>query len=466
MSAAPVGEPLFWNFQRLQAENVTKETLRSRLAAWDRLSSRSFLVVQPGVFRPLSTITLMPCSSGMRSTLSPTPAAHCIQEPVRDGEEMTGWKAGPTQPTEPAFRQAATCNNSNPPATFSCVRVSLSRSPTFSCGRGQGEGSDAPPEPPPSAARDSAAPIKVGFIVGPTGIGKTAVALAVAERLGAEIVNADSRQVYRGMDIGTAKPGPAELARVRHHLVDVRSPGQPLDVAQFRNLARAAIAEVAARGRPVLVTGGSGLYLRVLRFGIFDGPGAAPEVRRALLQTAAEHGVEYLYDELRGIDPPAAARLEPRDLYRIVRALEVFRVTGLAMSRHQAAHGFNRPEYDTLTIGLRMDRERLYRTIGERFDAMLTAGLVGEVRALLEAGYTPHIPPLSTIGYKHIAAFLQGGTTLEAAIELAKRDTRRLAKRQLTWFRREPDVVWIDVDGGAEQAYTRFAEFFAAPAEP
>jgi tRNA dimethylallyltransferase len=147
-----------------------------------------------------------------------------------------------------------------------------------------------------------------------------------------------------------------------------------------------------------------------------------------------------------------------------VRAIEVFRLTGVAMSRHQAAHGFNHPEYDTLTIGLRMDRELLYRVIDERFDAMIAAGLAGEVRALLAAGYTPHVAPLSTIGYKHIAAHLKGEVTLEAAINLAKRDTRRLAKRQMTWFRRDPDIVWIDVEGGVEQAYNRFADFFAAPA--
>ena len=311
---------------------------------------------------------------------------------------------------------------------------------------------------------EKSAPIKVGFIVGPTGIGKTALALEVAERLGAEIVNADSRQVYRGMDIGTAKPGPRELARVRHHLVDVRAPGDPLDVAQFRALARTAIAEIAARGRPVLVTGGSGLYLRVLRYGIFAGPSAAPAIRGELIDAAARHGVEYLYEELRRIDPAAALRLEPRDLYRIVRAIEVYRLTGVAMSQHQAAHGFKRPEYDTLTVGLQMERARLYQAIGERFDAMIAAGLAAEVEALLAAGYTPHAPPLCTIGYKHIAAYLQGATTLEAAVELAKRDTRRLAKRQLTWFRRDPEIVWIDAQRGAEHAYRLFADFFAGAA--
>ena len=304
----------------------------------------------------------------------------------------------------------------------------------------------------------------MGFIVGPTGIGKTALAMEVAERLGAEIVNADSRQLYRGMDIGTAKPSAAELARVRHHLVDIRSPGEPLDVAQFRALAGAAIAEAAGRGRPVLVTGGSGLYLRVLRYGIFRGPGASPSIRAALLEDARGRGVEYLYDELRRVDPAAARRLEPRDLYRIVRAIEVFRVTGVAMSRHQAEHGFARPQYHSLTIGLRMERERLYRQIERRFDAMVAGGLVDEVRALLEQGFTPHAPPLSTIGYKHIAAYLAGEGTLEWAAQLAKRDTRRLAKRQMTWFRRDPEIVWIDAEGGAEQAYSLLAAHFNAPA--
>lgn len=330
---------------------------------------------------------------------------------------------------------------------------------------GQGEDGRAEQGPFPTTRATTETPrVKLGFIVGPTGIGKTALTLEVAQRLGAEIVNADSRQVYRGMDIGTAKPGAAELARVRHHLVDIRNPGQPLDVAQFRALAGAAIAEIAARGRPILVTGGSGLYLRVLRYGIFSGPAAAPAIRNELLQAATRHGVEYLYDELRRIDPAAARRLEPHDLYRIVRAIEVFRLTGVTISQHQAAHGFARPEYETLTIGLRMDRARLYQAIEQRFDAMMAAGLVAEVRALLAAGYTPHAPPLSSIGYKQVAAYLRSECTLEAAVETAKRDTRRLAKRQLTWFRRDPEIIWIDAGSGAEQAYTLFAEFFRGAA--
>jgi tRNA dimethylallyltransferase len=315
-----------------------------------------------------------------------------------------------------------------------------------------------------TAAPPVAPGTKVGFIVGPTGVGKTALALEVAERLGAEIVNADSRQLYIGMDIGTAKPTAAEMARVRHHLIDVCSPGEPLDVAQFAAMAREAIAQVEAAGRPVLVTGGSGLYLRVLRYGIFAGPRAAPEVRHELLQAAQCHGVEHLYDELRRIDPAAARRLSPRDVYRIVRAIEVFRITGVAMSNHQEQHGFARSQYKSLTIGLRMERGRLYEAIDRRFDAMMAAGLRQEVSALMEAGYSPDAAPLSTIGYKHIAAYLRGNSTLEDAVAMAKRDTRRLAKRQMTWFRNDPDIVWIDAEGGAEQAYSLLAEFFSSSA--
>lgn len=309
--------------------------------------------------------------------------------------------------------------------------------------------------------RGSQPPIKAGFIVGPTGTGKTALAIEVAQRLGAEIVNADSRQLYRGMDIGTAKPGKADLVRVRHHLIDVCSPGQPLDVAQFRELARGAIADIAARGRPVLIVGGSGLYLRVLRYGIFSGPPAEPRLRRELLEAATQHGVEYLYEQLRTIDPASARRLEPRDLYRIVRAIEIFRLTGIPISRHQASHGFSQPEYSSLTIGLRTARQRLYGAIDQRLDAMVAAGLVAEVQGLLDAGYAPDKPPLSTIGYKHVAAHLRGEIGLEGAVQLAKRDTRRMAKRQMTWFRREPDIIWIDAESAAEQAYTRLAGFFS-----
>jgi len=303
--------------------------------------------------------------------------------------------------------------------------------------------------------------IRVAFIVGPTGVGKSAAAMALAGRLDAEIVNADSRQVYRGMNIGTAKPGPEDRRRVPHHLLDIRAIGEPLDVAEFLKLARAAIAEVASRGRNVIVVGGSGFYLRVLRGGIFAGPAAAPEVRRELEALAAQHGVEYLYARLAEVDAPAAERIGHRDLYRIVRALEVFRLTGQPISVHQQSHRFAAREYETLTVGLAMERQRLYESINRRFDAMVERGLLDEVRALLEAGCDPGEPPLRTVGYRQMAAAVRGKTTLGEAIEFAKRDTRRLAKRQLTWFRADSEIVWVDAERGLQEALSLLGAFFA-----
>jgi tRNA dimethylallyltransferase len=302
--------------------------------------------------------------------------------------------------------------------------------------------------------------IAVGFIVGPTGAGKSALAMTVAERANCEIVNADSRQFYRGMDLGTAKPSLDDRRRVPHHLIDVRNPDESLDVAEFARLARATIDDIAARGRNPLVVGGSGLYLRVIRGGIFRGPAASPEIRDRLAKIAEEQGVPYLHERLRDLDPEAANRIGVNDLYRIVRALEVFELTGETISTHQHRHRFADLGYDTLTIGIEVDRKKLYDAIDTRFDAMVAAGLVEEVRALIEAGYSPEKPPLSTIGYKQIAAYLRGEMTLAEATALAKQESRRLAKRQLTWFRREPEIVWLDPESGANDALALFEEFF------
>jgi tRNA dimethylallyltransferase len=284
--------------------------------------------------------------------------------------------------------------------------------------------------------------------------------MSVAERSNCEIVNADSRQFYRGMDLGTAKPSADDRRRVPHHLIDVRDPDESLDVAEFAQLARAAIEEIAARGRNPLVVGGSGLYLRVIRGGIFRGPAASPEIRDRLAKIAAEQGVPYLHQRLRAFDPESANRIGLNDLYRIVRALEVFELTGETISAHQHRHRFADLGYDTLTVGIEVERKRLYDAIDARFDAMVAAGLVEEVRALIEAGYSPEKPPLSTIGYKQIAAYLRGEMTLVEATALAKQESRRLAKRQLTWFRREPEIVWLDPDRGAKDALALFEKFF------
>jgi len=310
------------------------------------------------------------------------------------------------------------------------------------------------------AERTRPARISVGFIVGPTGAGKSSLAMAVAERSNCEIVNADSRQFYRGMDLGTAKPSPEDQARVPHHLIDVRNPDESLDVAEFAQLARAAIGLIASRGRNPLVVGGSGLYLRVIRGGIFRGPAASPEIRDRFAKIAAETGVAQLHQTLREIDPEAANRIGVNDLYRIVRALEVFELTGETISAHQLRHRFADNGYDTLTVGVEVDRKKLYEAIDTRFDAMVAAGLVEEVRALVTAGYSPGKPPLSTIGYKQIAAYLRGEIALHDAIAQAKQESRRLAKRQLTWFRREPEIVWLDPERSAQDALASFEKFF------
>ena len=311
------------------------------------------------------------------------------------------------------------------------------------------------------AAGTHPARIPVGFIVGPTGAGKSALAMEVAERSNCEIINADSRQFYRGMDLGTAKPSAEDRQRVPHHLIDVRSPDESLDVAEFAQIARAAIEEIAARGRNPLVVGGSGLYLRVIRGGIFRGPAASAEIRDRLAKIAAQRGVAHLHRQLREIDPEAANRIGVNDLYRIVRAIEVFELTGENISAHQRRHRFADNGYDTLTVGVEVEREKLYEAIDRRFDAMLAAGLVGEVRGLIEAGYSPERPPLSTIGYQQIAAHLRGEIALADAIARAKQESRRLAKRQITWFRREPEIVWLDPERGARDALGLFEKFFA-----
>jgi tRNA dimethylallyltransferase len=318
--------------------------------------------------------------------------------------------------------------------------------------------------------------IRAGFIVGPTAVGKSSIAVQIAEQLGAEIVNADSRQVYRGMNLGTAKPRADELRRVPHHLIDIRDPDKPLDVAEFAALARAAIAEIAARGRPVLVVGGSGLYLRAIRGGIFPAPPASSAIRARFAGLAGQHGVGHLFERLCEIDHEAAARIKPNDLKRIVRALEVYEQTGVPISEHQRRHHFAERPFQTLTVGLTLPRESLYETIDRRFDAMIEEGLVSEVRMLLN-GYAQEWPqalasehrddrlkpvplPLSTIGYCEIAGFLRGEISLAEAIARAKRASRRLAKRQLTWFRADPEIVWLDPARGADEGLKLFQNFF------
>jgi tRNA dimethylallyltransferase len=281
------------------------------------------------------------------------------------------------------------------------------------------------------------------IIAGPTATGKTALAIELAIRYGAEIVSADSRQVFRYLDIGTAKPTLAQRGIVPHHLLDVVNPDEPFDSARFRALAVQAIDNAVQRGKRALVVGGTGLYLRALTRGLFAGPPADAVLRARLQEQEQSEGRGFLHGWLAGVDPEAAARLHPNDTVRLIRALEVFLLSGTPMSRWQQDHSFRDRPFTTLTISLVMERETLARRIEERCRQMVRDGLVEEVRHLWEMGYGPELTPLQTIGYAQVGEVLQGRCGLEEALARMAQETRRLAKRQLTWLRAEPEVRWF-----------------------
>lgn len=300
-------------------------------------------------------------------------------------------------------------------------------------------------------------PIPVLVVVGPTAVGKTEVALALAAALDAEIVGADSRQVYRHLDVGTAKPTAAERARVPHHLLDVVDPDAAFDAAQFRRLALAAVRNVHARGRAVIVCGGTGLYVRALLHGLFRGPAADADLRRTLLDDERRLGVGTLHARLAAVDVATAARLHPRDLLRVVRALEVHTLTGRPISAWQEAHRFQDGELQARVIGCERPPGELAARIADRCTAMLAGGLADEIRSLWARGYDPALPALQSVGYREIGAYLRGTTSYDDACEAFRRATRRLAKRQRTWFRADGATRWFhpERDRDAVIAYAR-----------
>jgi tRNA dimethylallyltransferase len=285
---------------------------------------------------------------------------------------------------------------------------------------------------------------KIVVVYGPTSIGKTSLAIHLADAIAGEVVGADSMQVFRRMDIGTAKPTPEEQARVRHHLVDVADPEEDYDAVRYVADAEAAIADITGRGRVPLVTGGTGFYIKALLHGLFPSPPVDPAERDTLRRRLDAEGPGPLHRELASVDPEAAERLHPNDAYRIVRALEVYQSTGRTMSSFQQAHGFRQSAYRALKIGLHMDREALYNRIDRRVDMMLEAGLEAEVRRLLAEGLGPERKSMQSIGYRHMAEYIAGDLTRDEMAATLKRDTRRYAKRQLTWFRADADTHWME----------------------
>ena len=272
-------------------------------------------------------------------------------------------------------------------------------------------------------------------IVGPTASGKSALALGVAERIGAEIVSADSRQLYRGMDIGTAKPSAADRARVPHHLIDVVDPGEPYTVFRFQNDARAALAAIHGRGRVALVVGGTGLYVRALLDGLALASSPHDPDLRARLEREEPAA---LHERLRVLDPESASRVDPRNVRRVIRYLEIVLLTAAPVTPRRG------PSVSALRIGLRPPRAVLVGAIERRVREMVAAGVLDEARALAARGIDPRLPSMSAHGYVHWAAHLRGEIDLETAIERTARDVRAYSRRQMTWFRRDPAIRWFD----------------------
>lgn len=278
-------------------------------------------------------------------------------------------------------------------------------------------------------------------LVGPTASGKTALALRLAADVGGEIVSCDSLQVYRGFDIGSAKPAAAERQAVRHHLIDVVEPDQDFSAADYARLARAALVDIRSRGRVAIVAGGTGLYLRALLRGLFTGPSRDKALRRRLEALADRFGDARLHRLLARVDPASAARLDPRDRVRIVRALEVYRASGRPLTDHHREGSHALEGFAVLTLGLAPDRERLRAAVLRRSRDMMAGGLVDEVRGLL-ARYPADLRPLQAIGYRQAVGIVQGRLTADVALRDIVKDTMRYAKRQMTWFRHQEDVRW------------------------
>ncbi len=293
------------------------------------------------------------------------------------------------------------------------------------------------------------APFPLVAVVGPTASGKTQVAIRLAGRINAEIISMDSIQVYRGLDIGSAKPSPEELEAAVHHLIDIREPFEPLDAASFSALAARAAERIINGGKNVIFAGGTGFYLRAVLSGLSPMPGRLPGIRGFLKGIAARSGQGILHDFLQENDPVSAARIHPNDLYRVTRAVEVFLSSGRPFSwwrgRRPRVRSFLAGRY-CLKVGLMLPRRDLYQRIERRVDLMIEQGLVQEVKDLLEKGLNPGLRPLQSLGYRHIIRFLLGGCSLDEAVREMKRDTRRYAKRQLTWFRKDTQIRWFRPD--------------------
>lgn len=284
-------------------------------------------------------------------------------------------------------------------------------------------------------------------IVGSTAVGKTQISIELADALGAEIVSADSRLIYRGMDIGTAKPSPAQRKQVTHHLIDVAEPEEAWNLVRFKSEADQAIADIQSRGRLPILVGGTGQYVTAILEGWAPPPAAGDESLRRVLESFAElHGPGALHERLKQVDPTSAEEIDAENVRRVARALEVFELTGSAASEQREAHP---PPYRILRLGLNLPRDELYRRIDQRIDRMLLAGLVDEVQRLLDRGISPDHPPMSAIGYKQVAGHLRGEISMQVAVQQMRRRSRQFVRRQANWFKTDdPQIEWFEARPG------------------
>ena len=294
----------------------------------------------------------------------------------------------------------------------------------------------------------------VVVIVGPTAVGKSRIAVEVAKAFETEVLTADSRQVYRGMDVGTDKPAPEERQGIPHRLIDLVGPDESFNAGLYRRQAIDEIERLYRDRRLPLVVGGTGLYVRTLLKGLCDAPSTDPIVRAALKQEAEDQGHDRLYARLVEVDPVAASRLHPRDESKVLRALEVYQLSGRRMSEFQQEHGFAERPFSTLMIGLNRDRDALYRRIEERIDWQLAHGLIEETKQLLDQGYQRDSAAMKGLGYRQVAEHLAGVYDSAEMVRRFKRDTRRFSKRQMTWFRKEPGIQWLTIEESESVQHT------------
>lgn len=284
---------------------------------------------------------------------------------------------------------------------------------------------------------------KLIVIVGPTSSGKSALAMEIAQSLSAGIVNADSLQVYRYLDIGTAKPTLKDRERIKHHLVDILDPDEEFNAGSFKERASNLIDHLNKDNSNIIVAGGTYLYVKILLSGLIDVVPKDPEIRDEIKKENSLKGTEYLYSKLRTIDPRAAEKIHSNDYVRIERALEVYYLTGKKISELHERHSFNESPYDYMKIGIDVEREALRERIDHRVDNMMAQGFIDEVRSVREMGYDPGLKPMQSIGYKQINQYLDNEMELDQAVELIRRDTKRFAKRQMTWLRNDQEIKWF-----------------------